>query len=112
MPSSNTYDFFSFKYDELYQEWKGRLCSSQNIQLLFSATCFYLKMLEIPRKYKPYTSKTLFQIQDALSRLENLLTTQTTPPENECQEVSSLLEKAYSTLTLLKSANENTSPEH
>ena len=112
LPSPDKYEYFSFKYDELYQEWKDRLCSSQNIQLLFSATCFYLKMLKkIPRKYKPYTSKTLFQIQDALSRLESLLTTQTTPHKNEYQEVSSLLEKAYSTLTLLKSANENTSPE-
>lgn len=109
IPSADTYINFSHTYNELYLEWKDKICSSQNIQFLFTVTSFYLKMLDIPTNYVAYNPNTLLKIHDALNRFENLLTKHISSSEeeyesaltalNDCRELLKLMDLSYKTRT-------------
>lgn len=109
IPYADTYLNFSHTYNELYLEWKDKICSSQNIQFLFTVTSFYLKMLNIPTKYTAYKPDTLLQIHDALDRFENLLTTHISLSKeeyefaltalNDCRNLLKLMELSYKAKT-------------
>lgn len=105
LPSYDTYKNFSYTYIELYKKWNGRICSSQNMQMLFTVTSFYLKLLDFPVKYKTCEPGILLLIQDALDRFEYFLITQITPTEDEFQAAQKALNDSRELLRLLNLAH-------
>ena len=111
VPYADTYINFSHTYSELYLEWKDKICSSQNIQFLFTVTSFYLKILDIPTNYIAYKPNTLLQIHDALNRFEDLLTKHISPPEEEYESALTALNDCRELLKLMDLSSKTRKPK-